>query len=296
MIEGLAGDSLNAQEEETVVSDQVLALHQWLQVGASEKARSVVELAQPVPHETILEIGSGSGAVLESLAGLKFGSSYFAVEPSQPLFEYMVHDARIPALTAENAVLSESTFVNRRFDLVILSHVVEHVVDPADLILQASRLSNALIIEVPLEGSLAGNLRAETKRLITGRDRRLNPAGHINFFARGDLDKLVGWCGLDVRSRRTYHPSAQLRYQSTRAGRLTKATSRLSLLAARVLGDETWARTYHGHYAVLAVPRTVPAGDGDDVALSQPLYFPPRSDRDSGEAQQELSVEPKVSR
>ncbi len=263
-----------------MVSDTVLAQHRWLQVGAAEKARSVMELAHDLPHDTILEIGSGSGAVLESLAASQFGSSYFAVEPSQPLFDYMVSDAGIPGLVAENRLFDESSFVDRRFDVVILSHVVEHLIAPADLILQASRVSNAVIIEVPLEGSLVGNLRAAIRRSVTRRERERNRAGHINFFSRQDLDKLVSWCGLEVRARRIYHPSAQLRFQLAGGGTLTRATSRLSLAAAGIIGDENWARAYYGHYAVLAVPRKLPSIDRDDTSSSQSLYFPPSTVRE----------------
>lgn len=253
----------------------VVSQHEWLRVGAAEKARSVVELTQALPHETILEIGSGSGAVLEALAEQGFGSSYFAVEPSEPLFDQMMTHPRIPALTAENRLFRDSSFTDRRFDLVILSHVIEHVADPADLVLQASHVSDSLVIEVPLEGSLTGNMRAAIKGFITKRDRRLNRAGHINFFSQRDLDNLVTWCGLEVKSRRIYNPSAQLRYQTSRGGNLTRLTSRMSLSAAKLIGDDNWARAYYGHYAVLAVPRELPVTADDDASSSQPLYFPP---------------------
>ena len=58
---------------------------QWLEVGAKEKAQSVIELAANYGIQDVLEIGAGSGAILAELNRRDFGTRYWACEPSPEL-------------------------------------------------------------------------------------------------------------------------------------------------------------------------------------------------------------------
>ena len=61
-------------------------LPKWHRVAAHEKCDSIVQLA-PQGVERIVEIGCGSGAVLEELDRRGFGRSYWACEPTTSLYD-----------------------------------------------------------------------------------------------------------------------------------------------------------------------------------------------------------------
>jgi SAM-dependent methyltransferase len=127
----------------------------WAQLGAIEKANSVVELAGGLPRNDVLEVGCGTGAVLFELLRRGFAMRYWGCEPAPELCSYAQHKIApgVPIQIA-CATLDANPFPGQRFDLIYLSHVIEHVHDPASLIIQALTLSDQVIVEVPLEGSL----------------------------------------------------------------------------------------------------------------------------------------------
>jgi SAM-dependent methyltransferase len=225
----------------------------WLRLGAVEKAASVLSLAHDPEIADVLEVGCGTGAILEQLDRRGFAKSYWACEPSPSLFERLEQKrSAIPRLAGlACATLEERPFAEKQFDLVILSHVLEHVLDPARLLSAALDRGRFVLIEVPLEGNVPGELRSRIRRKITGKPRTLNPAGHVQFFSRADATKLVEWTGAEVMRSRLYYPTAQVRFQADTDRLPRRLYSKAILAAERLLGGEFLARTYYGHYALL---------------------------------------------
>ena len=54
------------------------------ELDAIDKAANIQRLCARVPHDSVLEIGAGDGAVLERLSAGRFGNRYAAVEISEP--------------------------------------------------------------------------------------------------------------------------------------------------------------------------------------------------------------------
>ena len=76
----------------------------------------------------------------------------------------------------------------RMFDLILASHVIEHVVDPIGTIRDlAERLDERGVLYVEVPHELSG-----------GPPHRSEPLTHINFFAEPSLQALLERCGLDV--------------------------------------------------------------------------------------------------
>ncbi len=145
--------------------------------------------------------------MLNYLEQSDFADDYYALEPSEAELAYMLKNARPSRLReAEAETLENSSFARRHFDLAILSHVLEHVDAPASLLSNAMATAEHLIVEVPLDGTKSGNLRAWVKRTLTGIPRHNNSAGHIQFFSMDKLDALVHFCGGQVIGRRLYLP------------------------------------------------------------------------------------------
>jgi SAM-dependent methyltransferase len=243
----------------------------WLQTGAAEKAASVIELTRELPIRDVLEIGCGTGAILEELDRREFASRYWACEPSEPMFAQLANKHISRLVCSAATTLEASPFAGERFDLVILSHVLEHVVDPGRLLAAALQRADHAVVEVPIEGNLLGNVRARVKRSWTGQPRLANAAGHVQFYSISDISKLVRWVGSEVVCSRIYFPLAPYRSGATGGWH----PYRQAILGLRALaGDAMMTRLYYGHLAVLVRAAASPsATEGYDHRL----FWRPRS-------------------
>lgn len=239
----------NTDQEEDV-GDQ----HAWLSVGAKDKADSIEILSAGLGVKSVLEIGSGTGAILQELDRRGFATDYYCIEPSAAEYSFMIKRVEISRLRdSECAELSKSRLGGRRYDLVVLSHVLEHLMTPAVLLAGAIDLGRYVIVEVPLEGTLAGNLRARIKARFTAIPRLNNAAGHVQFLSPASARLLASFCGGRVTATRVYCPTYGERRDSYSA--ITSGIRHL-------LGTAIFARLYYGHMAMLVERRpTVPEHD-----------------------------------
>lgn len=160
---------------------------EWRRLGAAEKCERISLLGSTVPHETILDIGAGDGSNLARLSELGFGTSYSAVELSSTAIN-ILKDRNIPGVAFAEAFDGTTLpFDDDSFDLVYLSHVVEHLEHPRQLLAEARRVARSLIVEVPLE---------HNARLPD--DYVPDPVGHINHYTPQTLRYLLQTSHFDV--------------------------------------------------------------------------------------------------
>jgi hypothetical protein len=81
-------------------------------------------------------------------------------------------------------------------DLAILSHVIEHVENPRELLFEASRVARFVFVEVPLEDNRG-----------LGIDFVPNEIGHINFYSIKTIRQLLQTCGLRIEAQELSHSS-----------------------------------------------------------------------------------------
>ncbi len=207
------------------VNDQHKQLYdhygEWRQVGTLRKAENIIALCQPYPHSTILEIGAGDGSILKHLSEAAFADSYWALE---------ISSSAIPAISSRGIKqLAEARlfdgydvpYQEGQFDLVVLSHVVEHLEYPRKLLYEAARVGKYVFVEVPLE---------DNSRLK--QDFVFDEVGHINPYNPRTIRWLLQSCGLKVlrQTVTNYSKAAHIYYDGSRAKGTAKFILRESLL------------------------------------------------------------------
>ncbi|MFO1490961.1 MAG: class I SAM-dependent methyltransferase [Kiritimatiellia bacterium] len=210
---------------------------EWRRLGAVGKADNIVRVCAGRPVESVLDIGCGDGAVIARLEETGFGKTFSAVDISSSGIATLKARGLKRLVSAEVFDGSRLPQAGQGVDLAILSHVVEHLEHPRQLLNEAARVARWVVVEVPLE---------DTWR--HPRDYRPSPVGHINFYSRANLRRLVQTCGLEVVCERISNPPlAVYRHMNRTTGPLAWAVKQ-SLLA--VLGPLATRLTCY-HYTVL---------------------------------------------
>ncbi|MEZ4699700.1 MAG: class I SAM-dependent methyltransferase [Rhodothermales bacterium] len=225
---------------------------EWLRRTAPQKAAAIQALlsTERLRPQTVLEIGAGTGAVIARLRRVGVGISHFAVDFSQEAIDELRRtEAGIQATVADIMVTPDPFATPGGYDLMVASHVVEHLEEP-ETFLGGLRAVPApyLIVEVPLENLPLGRLKARFS------DRSRHPAGHVQFFDRSTCDALIRRAGWQIVRSHAYAPyldreTFQFAYGSS--GMTTRLIKRCTEdLGPRLFGA-AWTRFYHAHYAVL---------------------------------------------
>lgn len=174
---------------------------QWRRLGALGKADNIVR-AWNARHggskPSVVEIGCGDGAVAQRLSELGFYSTYRGYDLSASgIDECRQRD--IPGADFQLVAGDRIPLDDDACDVVVMTHVVEHLENPRGLIMEARRIATELIVEVPMELNV---------RLPKDYDWR--PVGHINKYNRVTIRQLVQTCGYDVEEQFTTNPALDL--------------------------------------------------------------------------------------
>lgn len=220
----------------------------WRALGALGKADHVMALcasAGIAPAGT-LEVGCGDGALLCELHSRGFGGRLAGVEITEPAVQIASRRSGIDSVALYDG--SRLDQPDGTYELGILSHVLEHVRDPAALLHEVARACNAVVIEVPLEANLSA--RRASKR------EHAEEVGHLQRLDRRTMHEIVGQAGLRV-AHELEDPlplSVQRFFATTRPARV-KASAKWALRAGMHSVAPALARQlFTVHYACLCVP------------------------------------------
>jgi SAM-dependent methyltransferase len=160
----------------------------WRMLGAKYKAQHIIDVCTGLTFEKVLEVGAGDGSILKFLADDNFAPEYHAVEISDSGVEH-IKSRNIKGLKSVQLFDGyKLPFEDNSFDLIILSHVLEHVEHERILLRELKRVAVNVIIEVPLDYKY-------------GVDKRLKhflAYGHINMYTPTSLRYLLRTEGLSV--------------------------------------------------------------------------------------------------
>ena len=165
----------------------------WRQLSARGKADHAIELCSRagLSPASVAEIGCGDGALLAELGARGLSGQLHGFEVSEEAAR-IARSRGVPGL-AEVTVYDGASLpaADEAFDLAILSHVLEHVPDPAALLRECARVARAVLVEVPLESNLSA--RRDSKRSGAAE------IGHLQALDRAAVKALVADAGLRVQ-------------------------------------------------------------------------------------------------
>lgn len=159
----------------------------WRELCGVAKARNIISIVENLPVGSVIDIGCGTGAVLAECDRAAFGKQYYAADISSEAISIVRNRSGISRLV--EAQVSDGRHIpyhDHQFSLAILSHVIEHVVDPACLLREAARVAWYIAIEVPIEN----NLHIYLKTRILRRDYRQG-LGHVQCFSKRSFRALL---------------------------------------------------------------------------------------------------------
>ncbi|MFI4991743.1 MAG: class I SAM-dependent methyltransferase [Solirubrobacterales bacterium] len=222
----------------------------WRALGAIGKADHVMALcarAGIVPAGT-LEVGCGDGALLCELHTRGFGGRLAGVEITEAAVQIAARRSEIDSVALYDG--SRLDQPDGAYELGILSHVLEHVPDPAALLREVARVCSAVVVEVPLEANLSAR-RASKREHAEG-------VGHLQRLDRGAARSIAAAAGLSVVAELEdplppavhcfFAHSAAARARATAKWGLRTTLHRLAPAPAR--------RLFTVHYACLCLPHS----------------------------------------
>jgi len=232
----------------TQAPDAAARYARWRAFGAIGKADHVIELcaAAGVTPASTLEVGCGDGALLCELRRRGFGGRLSGVEITATAVEIararpeidsieLYDGRRLPAAAGE-------------YELGVLSHVLEHVPDPAALLRELARVCTAVLVEVPLEANWSA--RRGSKRAHAAE------VGHLQRLDRSAIRAIVARAGLSVAAE-LEDPlplEAHRFFAVTRRERAAAAAKWAVRAGAHRLAPSVARRVFTVHYACLCLP------------------------------------------
>jgi SAM-dependent methyltransferase len=177
--EGYSGDPTGAERGS-----------RWRALGARGKADHVLELCARggLQPRSTLEVGCGDGALLCELRRRGFGGRLEGVEIAPAAVEIARGRDEIERVELYDG--RQLRVPDGEFELGVLSHVLEHVHEPAALLAETARACAAVVVEVPLEDNVSA--RRAAKRAHAAE------VGHLHHLSRAAARAIVCDAGLRV--------------------------------------------------------------------------------------------------
>ncbi len=168
--------------------DKVLGLVAFLHPAWKDSLDSSVFHLYPKPKRgRLLEVGCGSGTALSFMQKLNWTVTGVDFD------EGAVRNARSKGLDVRIGQLSAQSFAENSFDAVVMSHVIEHVPSPGNLLKECLRILNkeGVLVALTPNANSPGHL-------YYGRNwRGFETPRHLQIFTPNSLKKLTNRIGFD---------------------------------------------------------------------------------------------------
>jgi ubiquinone/menaquinone biosynthesis C-methylase UbiE len=162
----------------------------WRMLGAKYKSQHIIDVCKGHAFNKVLEVGAGDGSILVLLANQNFAPEYHAVE---------ISESGVERIKTKNIANLQSVqifdgyhlpFEDNSFDLIILSHVLEHVEHERLLLRELKRVAHYCVIEVP----------RDYKTGVDNKIKHFMAYGHINVYTPTSLRYLLRTEGFEIEN------------------------------------------------------------------------------------------------
>lgn len=157
----------------------------YLHPGARVVTDFSIMCLSALPNGRVLDVGCGSGALVERLGNLGWHAE------GVDLDEQAIRAARTSNLTVRLGTLEEQRYLDGGFDAVTMSHVIEHVHDPLQLLRECRRIlkpGGRLVVVTP-------NISSLGHRYFGASWLGLDPPRHLHIFTPSSLAELAKGAG-----------------------------------------------------------------------------------------------------
>jgi SAM-dependent methyltransferase len=234
----------------------------WRALGARGKADHTIRLCEQagLRPRSVLDVGCGDGALLCALRRRGFGERLAAVEIAPAAVEIARGRPEIDSVELYDG--QRLPVGDGAYDLGILSHVLEHVPDPAALLAEVARACRAVVVEVPLEDNLSARRPSRRSRAEdVGHIQRLSREGARRIVADAGLRKASGGPGTESPGLRVAYeledplPLEAHRFFAATPDAQAAATVRWALRGGlHRLAPPAARRLFTVHYACICLP------------------------------------------
>lgn len=238
----------------------------WREITGISKVENIINICKGLKFKSVLEIGCGTGIILKILSERGFAERYCALDISESAVEYVKNQKIKGLIEVKKNDALEICYDDGNFDLAILSHLLEHLENPKGALLEAKRVANYIVIEVPLEDNIATRLKTLFFRLINfdKNDKSKNDIGHIYFFNKNKALHLVKSCGLKLEDYKVIHLSKKNLFFNCKS--FYCKTKRYLFLILQSVSKITNIPLIRTHFIMLCK-----ADDNRDIERAQPF-------------------------
>jgi SAM-dependent methyltransferase len=168
--------------------DNTRTLKERLQVKDYDRTRALLNSIYP-QRGKLVEVGCSLGYLLDT-----FRKDGWDVQGVEPFYQCCRHAREELGLDVKNAILEDAELADESFDVVLLNHVIEHLDDPFNTLLEVNRIlkpGGHFVIETPRYDTLMF-------KLMGRRERSVSCGGHIYFFTTQSLKNLYEAAGFET--------------------------------------------------------------------------------------------------
>lgn len=231
----------NANFYETFWADSNYQTQYAFDAAVRERFPALLEVWGRLKYpRRVLDFGSGNGVLTYWMFANAFGEEVTGVEVSKTGVQFANQHFARRGLSFDHISPGQSLRSRGPFDVVVSSHVLEHLLDPIAVLNDLRSLAEWYVFEVPLENAIVPNTLAWLSR----KDRYSNPVGHVQFWNRESFKSLLASTG--------YHVVREYRYASAPFSPYVAPWKRLAERALLGLtGTEIYGHWMSTHYAAL---------------------------------------------
>ncbi len=149
----------------------------------------------------ILDVGCGAGFFMDEARKRKW--NVFGIDTSAKAIKYARNVLRLKVI--KNDFLTYN-FYDQKYDVIILSQLIEHLKNPEDFLNKAYSLlysKGVLVVITP-------NINSNLSKILKDRFNYLIPPEHLYYYSPKTLKELVKKCNFNVLKIKTYGYSTDL--------------------------------------------------------------------------------------